>query len=170
MNIDQFKPATVYTIYIASTPEKVWEALTTAEFSKKYFSGFAVEAELKVGGAFVARAPDGSVHISGEVIECVSPRRLTITWNVNWPALVEKLGPTLVTYDIEPAGDAVKLTLTQAHDRPIDDDILSGGRQGWPAILSSLKSLLETGEALAIKMEPPKQMLEALKKMGIATP
>src|SRR5213592_5314160 len=83
MNIDNFKPAIVYTIYIASTPEKVWQALTTAEFSKKYFSGFAVEVELKVGGAFVARAPDGSVHISGEVIECVSPRRLTITWNVN---------------------------------------------------------------------------------------
>ncbi len=169
MNIDNFKPAIVYTIYIASTPEKVWQALTTAEFSKKYFSGFAVEVELKVGGAFVACAPDGSVHISGEVIECVSPRKLTITWNVNWPALVEKLGPTLVTYEIEPAGEAVRLTLTQAHDRPIDDDILSGGRQGWPAILSSLKSLLETGQALVIKMEPPQRMLEALKKLGIGT-
>src|SRR6266852_4122173 len=170
MNIDKFKPAIVYTIYIASTPKKVWQALTTAEYSRKYFSGFAVEAELKVGGAFVACAPDGSVHISGEVIECVSPRKLTITWNVNWPALVEKLGPTLVTYEIEPAGEAVRLTLTQAHDRPIDDDILSGGRQGWPAILSSLKSLLETGEALVIKMQPPQRMLAALRKMGIATP
>ena len=99
-----------------------------------------------------------------------SPRRLTITWNVNWPALVEKLGPTLVTYEIERAGDAVKLTLIQAHDRPIDDDILSGGRQGWPAILSSLKSLLETGQALVIKMEPPQRMMAALKKLGIQTP
>jgi uncharacterized protein YndB with AHSA1/START domain len=170
MKIDNFKPDIVYTIYIAATPEKVWQALTTAEFSRKYFFGFAVEAELKVGGAFIARAPDGSVHISGEVIECVSPRKLTITWNVNWPALVEKLGPTLVTYEIERAGDAVRLTLTESHDRPIDDDILSGGRQGWPAILSSLKSLLETGEALVIKMEPPRRMLEALKKLGIATP
>ena len=53
MNIDNFKPAIVYTIYIASTPEKVWRALTTAEFSKKYFSGFAVEAELKVGDEVV---------------------------------------------------------------------------------------------------------------------
>jgi len=170
MNIDKFKPAIVYTIYIASTPEKVWQALTTAEFSRKYFSGFAVEAELMVGGAFVARAPDGSVHISGEVIECNPPRKLTITFNVNWPALIEKLGPTLVTYEIERASDVVRLTMTEAHDRPIDDDILSGGRQGWPAILSSLKSLLETGEALVIKMEPPRQMLEALKKLGIGTP
>jgi uncharacterized protein YndB with AHSA1/START domain len=170
MNITDFKPATVYTIYIASMPEKIWQALTTAEFSRQYFAGLAVEAELKVGGAFIARAPDGSIHISGEVIECDPPRKLTITWNVNWPALVEKLGITLVTYEIERAGDAVRLTLTQAHDRPIDDDILSGGRQGWPAILSSLKSLLETGEALVIKMEPPLKMLEALKRLGIVTP
>jgi uncharacterized protein YndB with AHSA1/START domain len=170
MNIDDFKPAIVYTIYIAATPEKIWQALTTAEFSKQYFSGFAIEADLRVGGAFVARAPDGSVHISGEVVECTCPRKLTVTWNVNWPALVEKLGPTLVTYQIEPAGETVKLTLIQSHDRAIDEDILSGGREGWPAILSSLKSLLETGQALAIKMAPPQRMLAALKKMGITTP
>jgi uncharacterized protein YndB with AHSA1/START domain len=170
MNISQFKPAIVYTIYIASTPEKVWEALTTAELSRKYFSGNAVEVDLRVGGAYIVRTPDGALHISGEVIECDPPRKLTITFNVNWPALIEKLGPTLVTYEIEPAGDVVKLTLIQSHDRPISDDILSGGRAGWPAILSSLKSLLETGEALAIKMAPPPQMLEALRKMGIATP
>ena len=170
MNLEHFKPATVYTIYIAATPEKVWQALTTAEFSRKYFSGLAVEAELKVGGAFVVRAPDGSVHIDGEVVECVAPRKLTITWNVNWPNLVEKLGLTLVTYDIEPAGDAVRLTMTEAHDRSISDDILSGGRAGWPAILSSLKSLLETGSPLAIKMGPPQRMLAALKELGIKTP
>ena len=165
-----FKPAIVYTIYSASTPEKVWQALTSAEFSRQYFSGFAIEADLKVGGAFIARAPDGSVHIGGEVIECDPPKRLTVTWNVNWPALVEKLGPTLVTYEIEPAGDAVRLTMLQSHDRDISDDILSGGRTGWPAILSSLKSLLETGRALTIKMAPPARMLAALKEMGIGTP
>jgi uncharacterized protein YndB with AHSA1/START domain len=170
MNVDNFTPAIVYTIYIASTPEQVWAALTSAEFSRKYFSGLAVETELKVGGPFIVRAPDGSVHINGEVIECDPPRRLTITWNVNWPGLVEKLGPTLVNYEIERAGEAVKLTLIQAHDRPISDDILSGGRQGWPAILSSLKSLLETGSALVIKMEPPLRMLAALKQMGIGVP
>src|SRR5471030_2910561 len=145
MNVDNFRPAIVYTIYIASTPQKVWTALTSAEFSRKYFSGLAVEAELKVGGAFIVRTPDGSVHIDGEVIECDPPRKLTITWNVNWPGLVEKLGLTLVTYEIEHAGEAVKLTMTESHDRPVSDDILSGGRQVWPAILSSLKSVLETG-------------------------
>ena len=170
MNIGQLKPTTVYTIYIAATPEAVWQALTSAEFSRKYFFGNSVEVDLKVGGAYVVRPPDGSVHISGEVVECDPPRKLTVTFNVNWPALIEKLGPTLVSYEIEPAGDAVRLTMTESHDRPISDDILSGGRQGWPAFLSSLKSLLETGEALVIKMEPPRQMLEALKKLGVATP
>ena len=170
MKIENFKPSIVYTIYIASTPEKVWEALTSAEFSRKYFFGNAVEVDLRIGGAYIVRTPDGSLHISGEVIECDPPRKLTVTFNVNWPALIEKLGPTLVTYEIEPAGAAVRLTLTEAHDRPISDDILSGGRSGWPAILSSLKSLLETGQALVIKMASPQRMLEALKKLGIKTP
>ena len=170
MNLDNFKPTTVYTIFIASTPEKVWQALTSAEFSQKYFFGNSVAIEQRVGGAFIVRAPDGSLHISGEVFECDPPRKLTHSFNVNWPALIEKLGPTLVSYEIEPAGNAVKLTMTESHDRPIDDDILSGGRQGWPAILSSLKSLLETGAALDVKMAPPQRMLDALKRLGIGTP
>ena len=123
-----------------------------------------------IGGAYIVRTPDGALHISGDVIECDPPKKLTVTFNVNWPELIEKLGPTLVTYEIEPAGDAVRLTMIESHDRPIDDDILAGGRQGWPAILSSLKSLLETGEALVVKMSPPQRMLAALKKMGIKTP
>ena len=145
-------------------------ALTSAEFSRKYFFGNAVEVDLRVGGAYIVHTPDGALHISGEVIECEPSGKLTVTFNVNWPALVEKLGPTLVTYEIEPAGDAVKLTMLQSHDRPISDDILSGGRQGWPAILSSLKSVLETGQPLAIKMAPPQRMLAALKEMGIGAP
>ena len=170
MDIAKFKPGTVYTIYIAATPEKVWEALTSAELSRKYFFGNAVEIELKVGGKYIVRQPDGALHISGEVVECEPPRKLTFTFNVNWPALIEKLGPTLVSYDIEPAGDAVRLTMTESHDRPLSDDILSGGRQGWPAILSSLKSVLETGKPLVVKMGPPQRMLDALKAMGIKTP
>ena len=170
MDISNFKPHTIYTIYIAATPEKVWQALTTAEFSRKYFSGFAVELEEKVGGRFVLRAPDGSEHITGEVIACDRPRRLTVTFNVNWPGLIEELGETLVTYDIEQCGEAVRLTMTEAGDREIDDDITSGGRAGWPAILSGLKSLLETGTAPAIKMEPPAKMLAALKRLGVKLP
>ncbi len=171
MNASRFKPDTVYTIYIGASPEKVWTALTSAEFSRKYFHGFAIEMEPRTGGAFTVRAPNGAVHIGGEVIEHDPPRRLTVTWNVNWPVLVEKLGATRVTYEIEPAGNSVVgLTMTESHERELSDDILSGGRQGWPAILSSLKSLLETGEALRVQTAPPQRMLAALKALGIAIP
>jgi uncharacterized protein YndB with AHSA1/START domain len=170
MNIDKFKPMTVYTIYIAATAEQVWEALTSAEFSRKYFFGNSVEIDLKVGGAYIVCRPDGALHISGEVVECDPPRKLTVTFNVNWPALIEKLGPTLVSYEIEQTGEAVKLTMSESHDRPLSDDILSGGRQGWPAILSSLKSVLETGKPLVVKMDPPQRMLAALRELGIGTP
>ena len=164
------KPDTVYTIYIAATPEKVWQALTTAEFSRQYFFGFAIEMETKVGGSLIVRAPDGSLHIDGEVLACDPPSRLSVTWNVNWPGLVEKLGQTIVTYEIAQMGDAVRLTMTESHERELSEDILSGGRTGWPAILSSLKSVLETGKPLAVKMEPPLKMLAALKEMGIGVP
>ena len=170
MDINKFKPSLVHTIYIASTPAKVWQALTSAEFSRQYFFGNSVDIEQKVGGAFVVRTSDGVLHISGEVIACEPEQKLTVTFNVNWPALIEKLGPTLVTYEIEQAGDAVRLTLTEAHERELGDDILSGGRQGWPAILSSLKSVLETGKPLVVKMAPPQRMQDALKAMGIKTP
>ena len=149
----------------------MWQALTTAEFSRQYFSGFAIEADLKVGGAFIARAPDGSVHISGEVIECDPPKRLTVTWNVNWPALVEKLGPTLVTYEIEQAGDAVKLTMLQSHDRPISDDILSGGRARLAR--DPLQPEEPAGDRSArwrSRWRRRQRMLAALKEMGIGTP
>lgn len=170
MNLDQFKPLTVYTIYIAATPEQVWNALTSAEFSRKYFSGLAVEMEPRLGGRFMVRLPDGTAHISGEVLEYEPPTRLTVSWNVNWPGLVEKLGTTLVTYEIALAGESVRLTMSERHDRPLSDDILDGGRQGWPAILSGLKSLLETGKAPQIAMAPPVKLLAALKAMGIKTP
>jgi uncharacterized protein YndB with AHSA1/START domain len=170
MNTDNFKPDTVYTIYIAATPEKVWQALTTAEFSRQYFFGFAVELESRVGGSFIVRAPDGSTHIDGEVLACEPPRKLSVTWNVNWPGLVEKLGQTVVTYEIAQAGDSVRLTMTESHERELPEDVLSGGRMGWPAILSSLKSVLETGKPLAVKMEPPLKMLTALRELGVAIP
>jgi uncharacterized protein YndB with AHSA1/START domain len=170
IDVAKFKPAIVYTIYIASTPEKVWQALTSAEFSRAYFHGFDVVVDEKVGGAFRVLMPDGTLHIGGEVIACDPPHKLTVTFDVNWPGLVEALGSTLVTYEIEQAGEAVKLTLTQAQDRELSDDILSGGRSGWPAILSNLKSLLETGTIARIEMPPPARMLAALKALGIKLP
>jgi uncharacterized protein YndB with AHSA1/START domain len=159
-----FKPQTVYVIHIASTPEKVWQALTDPTFTRQYFGGFAIDVEPRQGGAFFLRYPDGRVHMSGRVVEWSPPRRFSCTWVVEGMPDFRGLPECLVTYDIEQAGGAVKLTMTEAHSWDVPDDILAGGRQGWPAILSGLKSVLETGKALDTKMEPPPGFVEAVKR------
>ncbi|MBI1201430.1 MAG: ATPase [Rhodopseudomonas sp.] len=162
IDVTRFKPKTVYVIYIASTREEVWAALTEAEFTRAYFSGFAVEVDGRVGGAYRLRAPDGSVHIQGVVVDWWPPDRFSCTWTVVGMPGFDALPPCLVTYDIEQAGDSVRLTMTESHQWDVPDAILSGGRAGWPAILSSLKSLLETGRPLSIAMAPPTEMLAAV--------
>jgi uncharacterized protein YndB with AHSA1/START domain len=160
-----FKPRTVYVTYIASTPEKVWQALTSSEFTRKYFWDRDIELEPKLGGAFALKLPDGKVNVSGKVIGYDPPRKLSVTWKVEWPEEFRKLPECVVTYEIAQAGEAVRLTMTESHSWNVPEAILSGGRTGWPAILSGLKSLLETGKVPAIKMEPPKEMIEAIKKL-----
>jgi hypothetical protein len=76
----------------------------------------------------------------------------------------------LITYQIEALGDAVRLTMSESHQWDVPDDILAGGRMGWPLILSSFKSLLETGKPIVVKMEPPKEMLEAVKRETDSAP
>jgi uncharacterized protein YndB with AHSA1/START domain len=148
-----FKPKTVYVIYIASTPDKVWQALTDSALSQQYFHGSLLEIEPKVGGKFVVRFPDGRVNVTGRVMEWSPPRRLATTWTVEWMPELRELPECLISYDIEPAGEAVKLTVTESYSWDVPEALLSGGRLGWPAILSSLKSVLETGKPLSIKME-----------------
>jgi uncharacterized protein YndB with AHSA1/START domain len=169
-DVDTFKPKTVYVTYIASTPDKVWRALTSAEFTRQFFFGFAVEVEPKAGGHFRMLYPDGRTHIRGEVVEWSPPCRFSCTWLVEGMAEFGELPECLVTYDIEPAGDSVRLTMTESHSWDVPDAILSGGHAGWPAILSSLKSVLETGKPLSIKMEPPKEMMEAIKTVIASKP
>jgi uncharacterized protein YndB with AHSA1/START domain len=161
----EFRPNTVYVIYIAATPDRVWQALTSSEFTRKYFWDRTVEVESNVRGTFVLRLPDGRINVQGKVIEYDRPRKLSVTWQVEWPEEFRKLPECLVTYEIAPAGDAVRLTMTESHSWNVPAAILSGGRTGWPAVLSGLKSLLETGKAPAIAMEPPREMIEAIKKL-----
>ncbi len=161
----KFKPRTVYVTYIASTPDQIWQALTSPEFTRQYFFGRTIEIEPKPGGSFILRMPDGRVDVKGEVVEWSPPRRLSVTWTVDWNEDMRALPECLVSYEIDQAGESVKLTMIEAHQWDVPEELLSGGRAGWPAILSSLKSLLETGRPLSIKMEPPKDMLAALQKL-----
>jgi uncharacterized protein YndB with AHSA1/START domain len=143
----------------------VWQALTDPAFSRQYFFGFAVDVEPKAGGAFFLRYPDGRVHVSGKVAAWEPPRRFACTCLVEGMKDFDQLPECLVTYDIEQAGDSERLTMTEAHTWDVPEAILSGGRAGWPAILSSLKSLLETGRSLSVKMQPPPEMLEAVRAL-----
>ena len=165
-----FEPKTVYVTYIASTPEKVWQALISPDFTAKYFFGRTIELEPKAGGTFVLRMPDGRVDVEGRVVDWQPPRRLAVTWRVVWHEDMRELPECLITYDLEQAGDAVRLTLTESYSWNVPEAMLAGGRSGWPAILSSLKSLLETGKAMVIKMEPPKQMVDVLKQVVATKP
>ena len=163
--MSEFKPKTVYVSYIATTPEKVWDALTQSEFTRRYFFGRSIEIEPRAGGAFILRMPDGRVDVKGKVVTWDPPHRLAVTWLVDWIEDMRDLPECLVSYDIAQAGDAVRLTMTEAHQWDVPDDLLSGGRAGWPAILSSLKSVLETGKPLSIKMEPPREMMAVLQRL-----
>ncbi len=116
------------------------------------------------------RFPDERVNVKGKVVEWSPPRRLATTWTVEWLSELRELPPCLVSYDIEPSGESVKLTMTGSYSWDVPEALLSGGRSGWPAILSSLKSVLETGKPLVIKLEPPKQMTEVMKELVATKP
>ena len=142
------KPEFVYVTYIETTPEKLWEALTSSEFSRKYWMGTELQSDWKVGSPF-ALVNNGTTSDVGEVLEFDRPRRLSYTFNHILNDDMRNAEPTKVVFTLEPHGHLVKLTLT--HEGFAGANKLQDGiSKGWPAILSSLKSLLETGTALAI--------------------
>lgn len=147
-------PDVVYITYIRTTPQKVWDALTQSAFTKQFFFGRTVESDWKQGSPWRLIMPDGKTDVAGKILISDPPRKLQVTWVVEWLNDAPK-EPAIITYDIEAVGELVKLTMTQHTDAKIPRKFLEGGKQGWAAILSSLKSLLETGEALIIKMGPP---------------
>lgn len=148
-------PDLVYITFIRATPQRVWDALTQSAFTTQFFFGRTVESDWRQGSRWRLLMPDGKVDVEGVVLESDPPRRLKVNWRVDWIEEARDLEPVIVTYDIEQMGDMVKLTLTQHNDGPMPRKFVESGKLGWAAILSSLKSLLETGAPLDIRMEPP---------------
>jgi len=157
--IEMTTESTVYVTYIRSTPQKVWAALTSSEFTTQFFFGHSVESDWKTGSPWLLRKPDGAVNVKGVIRESDPPRKLAISWNLVGPKELQDLPESIVTYELEMVGDdVVRLTMTEAHPTPIPANLLEGGRRGWPMILCGLKSLLETGKPLNIpKPQPPKE-------------
>lgn len=136
----------VHEIYMRTTPERLFQALTDGELTRQYYMGTSVQSDWRVGSGYTYRYPDGGTMIDGDVLEIDPPRRLVISFH---PLFTDgEIGTSRVTHEIEQMGDVCRLTLI--HD-DLDDRAAAGIRTGWNQILSSLKSLLETGQPLVIQ-------------------
>jgi uncharacterized protein YndB with AHSA1/START domain/DNA-binding transcriptional ArsR family regulator len=136
----------VFEIYIKTTPERLWQAITDKDMRAKYSFGIRVESDWTVGSRFAGVAGDPPVPIiEGENLEIDPPKRLVQSYRALWSEAVKSEGTTRVTWDIEPVGDSCRLVVTHDQMRENAPAEIYGG---WPQILSGLKTLLETGELL----------------------
>ncbi|HWO82802.1 MAG TPA: SRPBCC family protein [Solirubrobacterales bacterium] len=136
---------TVFEIYIKTTPERLWEAITSEEMRARYSFGVGTVSEWTPGSEYKAAVPGVIEIASGENVEVDPPRRLVQTFTALWSEDVKTEGTSRVTWEIEPVGTSCRLRVT--HDQ-LGEDANSELYGGWPMILSGLKTLLETGEDL----------------------
>jgi uncharacterized protein YndB with AHSA1/START domain len=136
----------VFEIYIRTTPERLWEAITDSETRSKYQFGMRLKSDWTKGSRFeMANPRTGDLHGEGENLEVDPPRRLVQTMVALWGEDVKSEGTSRITWEIEPVGDSCRLLVTHDQLRDRANNQLYGG---WPMILSGLKTWLETGELL----------------------
>ena len=146
------KPSFIYVIYIRTTTEELWEALTDSQFVRKYWFGATIECSWRKGSAWKMLFPDGRVADMGEILEIDPLRRVVIRWQNEWKPEFKAEGPARCTIDLQPVDHAVKLTIKHEIDRP-DSELIKALSAAWPITISNLKSLLETGE-VAVTTHP----------------
>ena len=135
----------VFEIYIKTTPERLWQAITDPEMRSKYNFGARINSDFTPGSHYMQSTPDGRLLGEGTNLEVDPPRRLVQSLTALWGEDVKAEGTSRVTWEIEPVGDSCHLTVTHDQLREGANDQLYGG---WPMILSGLKTLLETGGLL----------------------
>jgi uncharacterized protein YndB with AHSA1/START domain len=136
----------VFEIYIKTSPERLWEAITDSEIRSKYNFGVQIDSDWTPGSRYETSHPaSNGPLVEGENLEVDPPRRLVQTMRALWGEDVKSEGTSRVTWEIEPVGDSCRLTVTHDQLREDANDQLFGG---WPMILSGLKTYLETGELL----------------------
>lgn len=139
------KPTLIYSMFIRSTPKRTWDAITKPEFTRQYWGKMANVSDWKKGSKWEHRNPDNELWITGEVVESLLPRRLVLTW-ADPDNLKDK---SRATFEIEKIEDLVCLKVT--HDRlKAGSKMLKGVSWGWPRVLCSLKSFLETGQGINV--------------------
>ncbi len=139
----------VYVTFIRSSPDRLWSALISPEFTTQYWFGVRAESEWKAGSPWRLVFPDGRIADSGEVVEIDAPKRLVLKWRNEFKPELKSEGYSRCSFELQPVGGAVKLTVTHVMERA-DSRFIEAVSEGWPSILSNLKSLLETGE-IALK-------------------
>ena len=142
-------PSHVYQIFIRTTPERLWQALTDGELTRQYYFGSTVESDWQPGSSYVFPNPDGGTFVKGDVLEVDPPRRLVTTFQPTFGPAADGAPVTTVTWEIETVGTACKLTLIH-EGLALDDPLREGITTGWAQILSGLKTVLETGEPLVV--------------------
>jgi uncharacterized protein YndB with AHSA1/START domain len=137
----------VYVTYINTTPQRLWDALIAPEFVKQYFFGVRFDTDWRVGSPWRMVQSDGEVTDAGEVIALDPPSKLELSWRQEMTPEGRAEGYGRCRMEVEPAGDAAKLTITHWSEVENSRTIkaISGG---WPQIISNLKSLLETGKVV----------------------
>ncbi|THD81300.1 MAG: ATPase [Phenylobacterium sp.] len=137
----------IYVTYIRTTPEKLWQALTDTDFIPQWWMGVRTETDWRVGGPWKLVLTDGRTADTGEVLEFEPPRRLALKWRNEFKPELKAEGWSHCLFELEPQGEAVKLTVT--HSIPRDaSQLIQAVSGGWPQILSNLKTLVETGKPL----------------------
>ncbi len=145
----------LYVTYIRTSPEKLWEALLKPEFSRQYWFGCSQESDWRKGASWKLRYADGTLTDAGEVEEIDPPKKLVLKWRHERLAELKAEGESRASFTLEPMGEMVKLTVLHEMPRP-GSVFIERVSNGWPSILSSLKSLLETGHALERPRDIPK--------------
>jgi len=139
----------VYEIEIATTPERLWQAITDPDQTTKYFYGARSISDWKVGSRWTSESDEGEVYLDGEILEIDPPRRLVHTLHVAHDPVAAAEAPSRIEWEITPIGDRCKLKMIHSGRGPATIEYTAGG---WETILGGLKELLETGQVAAAAM------------------
>ena len=143
------KPRCIYESNIQASREAVWQALTTAEFTRQYWHSTGVESSWEEGSPIRFLYEDGRVAVDGEILKAVKPTLLSYTWHILWNEETSKEKPSRVTFELEAVGNDTRLRMTH-DDFDEETKVVELLREGWKEILNSMQSLLETGHPLPV--------------------
>jgi uncharacterized protein YndB with AHSA1/START domain/DNA-binding transcriptional ArsR family regulator len=144
------KPTRVYQLFIRTTPQRLWQALTDGELTQQYYFNTRVESTWEPGSSYRYIYPSGEIALDGEILEIDPPRKLVTTFKPTWDQRIAEGSPSTVTWEIVPMGEVCKLSLI--HEGVDPETFTSAGLDlGWTQVISGLKTFLETGQSLVIE-------------------